>query len=203
MVRLTRDEFVLEGSIEMMRRFLGPVICVASRDEDVTEIYINPQDHESRIDQRGRERTSFPCTLEGTPLNSAVAPRSGRYERHSPERSSHLKGPRPVDLAAAFAEWYKLKPSTKNVTRSRAVISVGIDVKNPPDRDPGGAAATRAAGMMGINLARVREQVKHFVTPMCDSTSPRALRLFPTRDRERTHLCSRPQRGKDTLCAGG
>jgi type IV secretion system protein TrbB len=56
----------IDGSVEMMRRFLGPVICGALQDDDVTEVYVNPTDREIRVDRRSKGRTSFPCTLDAT-----------------------------------------------------------------------------------------------------------------------------------------
>src|SRR2546422_476062 len=41
---------------EMMARYLGPVILRAFADDDVTEIYVNPQDGLVRFDTRSRGR---------------------------------------------------------------------------------------------------------------------------------------------------
>src|SRR2546425_8216453 len=41
---------------EMMARYLGPVILRAFADDDVTEIYLNPQDGIVRFDTRSRGR---------------------------------------------------------------------------------------------------------------------------------------------------
>src|SRR5947207_6292858 len=41
---------------EMMVRYLGPVIVRAFADDDVTEIYVNPQDGLVRFDTRSRGR---------------------------------------------------------------------------------------------------------------------------------------------------
>jgi len=43
---------------EMMARYLGPVIVRAFADEDVTEIYLNPQDGVVRFDTRSQGRTA-------------------------------------------------------------------------------------------------------------------------------------------------
>ena len=43
---------------EMMARFLGPVIVRAFADDDVTEIYLNPQDGMVRFDTRSRGRVA-------------------------------------------------------------------------------------------------------------------------------------------------
>jgi P-type conjugative transfer ATPase TrbB len=71
------DDSAIDGAVEMMRRFLGPVICGALQEEDVTEVYVNPTDCEIRVDRRSRGRTSFPCTLDATRaemfLNAAAA----------------------------------------------------------------------------------------------------------------------------------
>ncbi|HWZ60616.1 MAG TPA: ATPase, T2SS/T4P/T4SS family [Gemmatimonadaceae bacterium] len=70
-------EVVEEGLIEMMTRNLGPVIMGAMEDDDVTEIYVNPQDREVRVDRRSTGRTNFPCTLDAARaemfLNTAAA----------------------------------------------------------------------------------------------------------------------------------
>lgn len=70
-------ESVADGLAEMMMRNLGPVILGALEDDDVTEIYVNPQDREIRVDRRQRGRTSFPCTLDAARaemfLNTAAA----------------------------------------------------------------------------------------------------------------------------------
>jgi P-type conjugative transfer ATPase TrbB len=72
-----RDNTDLDGMTEMMLRLLGPVIVGALQDDDVTEVYVNPQDREIRVDRRSRGRTSFPCTLDATRaemfLNAAAA----------------------------------------------------------------------------------------------------------------------------------
>lgn len=65
---------------ESMVRNLGPVILGALQDDDVTEIYCNPQDREIRVDRRSRGRTSYPCTMaasEMTMFLNAVAVRVG------------------------------------------------------------------------------------------------------------------------------
>src|SRR5260370_8851999 len=43
---------------EMMPRYLGPVILRAFADDDVTEIYVNPQDGLVRFDTRSRGRVA-------------------------------------------------------------------------------------------------------------------------------------------------
>ena len=45
---------------EMMARYLGPVILRAFADDDVTEIYVNPQDGVVRLDTRSRGRIESP-----------------------------------------------------------------------------------------------------------------------------------------------
>ena len=66
-----------DGLAEMMARNLGPVILGALEDEDVTEIYVNPQDRAIRVERRTRGRTSVPSTLDAARaemfLNTAAA----------------------------------------------------------------------------------------------------------------------------------
>jgi hypothetical protein len=75
---------------DMMARYLGPVIVRAFADDDVTEIYLNPQDGVVRFDtcSRGRitsEDSEAPTRVEMFP--NAVAGLSGRARcpRFSPQ----------------------------------------------------------------------------------------------------------------------
>src|SRR5260370_1590631 len=49
---------------EMMTRFLGPVVLSAFADDDITEIYLNPQDGEVRFDSRTRGRVESGARLD-------------------------------------------------------------------------------------------------------------------------------------------
>src|SRR3989442_501526 len=49
---------------EMMARYLGPVILDAFADDDVTEIYLNPQDGAVRFDTRSRGRVECGARLD-------------------------------------------------------------------------------------------------------------------------------------------
>lgn len=49
---------------EMMARYLGPVILRAFADDDVTEIYLNPQDGTIRLDTRSRGKVSTESRLD-------------------------------------------------------------------------------------------------------------------------------------------
>ncbi len=49
---------------EMMTRFLGPVVLGAFADDDITEIYLNPQDGEVRFDTRTRGRVESGTRLD-------------------------------------------------------------------------------------------------------------------------------------------
>jgi type IV secretion system protein TrbB len=51
---------------EMMARYLGPVILRAFADDDVTEIYVNPQDGLVRFDTRSRGRIESGVAVTGT-----------------------------------------------------------------------------------------------------------------------------------------
>ena len=51
---------------EMMARYLGPVILRAFADDDVTEIYVNPQDGVVRFDTRSRGRIASGVTVAPT-----------------------------------------------------------------------------------------------------------------------------------------
>jgi type IV secretion system protein TrbB len=61
---------------EALLRYLGPVVRGALVDDDVTEVYVNPQDHQVRVETRGG-RTAFPCIIESEQvemfLNAAAA----------------------------------------------------------------------------------------------------------------------------------
>src|SRR5260370_36348114 len=63
---------------EMMTRFLGPVVLRAFADDDVTEIYLNPQDGEVRFATHTRGRVESGARLDRHPgalLLTAVAAR--------------------------------------------------------------------------------------------------------------------------------
>jgi len=51
---------------EMMARYLGPVILRAFADDDVTEIYVNPQDGVVRFDTRSRGRITSEVSVTPT-----------------------------------------------------------------------------------------------------------------------------------------
>src|SRR5438034_751153 len=65
---------------EMMARYLGPVILRAFADDDVTEIYLNPQDGLVRFDTRSRGRIASGVSVAPTRVEmflNAVAARLG------------------------------------------------------------------------------------------------------------------------------
>ena len=102
---------------EMMARYLGPVILGAFADDDVTEIYLNPQDGAVRFDTRSRGRVESGARLDGPRVEmflNAVAASLGltlgadspRLEAELPAlgfRGSRLQGfVPPVTPAPAF-----------------------------------------------------------------------------------------------------
>jgi P-type conjugative transfer ATPase TrbB len=65
---------------EPLLRHLGPVMAGALTDDDVTEVYVNPQDHQVRVESRRGGRTAFPCTIESEQVEmflNAAATRAG------------------------------------------------------------------------------------------------------------------------------
>jgi P-type conjugative transfer ATPase TrbB len=103
---------------EMMARYLGSVIVDAFADDDVTEIYVNPQDGVVRVDTRSRGRVATPARLDAPRVEmflNAVAASLGltlgaecpRLEAELPLagfRGSRLQGfVSPVTAAPAFA----------------------------------------------------------------------------------------------------
>ena len=102
---------------EMMARYLGPVILDAFADDDVTEIYLNPQDGAVRFDTRSRGRVDSDVRLDRSRVEmflNAVASSLGltlgadhpRLEAELPAvafRGSRLQGfVPPVTPGAAF-----------------------------------------------------------------------------------------------------
>src|SRR4029077_16112745 len=66
---------------EMMARYLGPVILRAFADDDVTEIYVNPQDGVVRFDTRSRGRVQSGVSVAASRIEmflNAVATSLGR-----------------------------------------------------------------------------------------------------------------------------
>lgn len=102
---------------EMMARYLGPVVLQAFADDDVTEIYVNPQDGAVRLDTRSRGRVSSGVQIDAHRLEmflNSVASSLGvtlgadhpRIEAELPAaefRGSRLQGfVPPVTPAPAF-----------------------------------------------------------------------------------------------------
>src|SRR6266571_8051817 len=102
---------------EMMARYLGPVILRAFADDDVTEIYLNPQDGAVRFDTRSRGRVESGARLDGprvemflnavaASLGLTLGAESPRLEAELPAlgfRGSRLQGfVPPVTPAPAF-----------------------------------------------------------------------------------------------------
>ncbi len=102
---------------EMMARYLGPILLGAFADDDVTEIYLNPQDGAVRFDTRSRGRVESGARLDAPRVEmflNAVAGSLGltlgadhpRLEAELPAlgfRGSRLQGfVPPVTPAPAF-----------------------------------------------------------------------------------------------------
>jgi type IV secretion system protein VirB11 len=103
---------------EMMARYLGPVILRAFGDDDVTEIYVNPQDGVVRFDTRSRGRIESGVSVAATrvemflnavatSLGLRIGPDHPGLEAELPAvgfRGSRLQGfVPPVTPAPAFA----------------------------------------------------------------------------------------------------
>lgn len=102
---------------EMMARYLGPIILGAFADDDVTEIYLNPQDGAVRFDTRARGRVDSGARLDphrvemflnavAASLGLMLGPDHPRLEAELPAlgfRGSRLQGfVPPVTPAPAF-----------------------------------------------------------------------------------------------------
>jgi type IV secretion system protein TrbB len=88
---------------EMMARFLGDGVMAAFRDDDVTEIYINPQDGVVRYDTRRHGRTDSGLRIDAArlemflntaaaSLNTTLGATAPRVEAELPQR--HFRGSR-------------------------------------------------------------------------------------------------------------
>jgi type IV secretion system protein TrbB len=79
---------------EMMARYLGPVVLDAFADDDVTEIYLNPQDGAVRFDTRSRGRVESETRLDGPRvemfLNAVAASRGLTLGAESPRLEAEL-----------------------------------------------------------------------------------------------------------------
>lgn len=65
---------------EMLSRYLGPAIVSAIGDPDVTEVYVNPQDHAIRLDTRSRGKIDSGYSIDAHRVEmflNAVASRLG------------------------------------------------------------------------------------------------------------------------------
>src|SRR5438132_14020705 len=62
---------------EMLSRYLGPTVVRAMADDDVTEVYVNPQDSAIRLDTRSRGKVATGVTIDSHRvemfLNAAAA----------------------------------------------------------------------------------------------------------------------------------
>jgi type IV secretion system protein VirB11 len=99
---------------DMMTRFLGDAVMAAFRDDDVTEIYINPQDGRVRYDTRRQGRVDSGHHLEtsrvemflntvAASLNATLGATAARIEAELPQRyfrGSRLQGFVPPATAA-------------------------------------------------------------------------------------------------------
>ncbi len=85
---------------EMLTRYLGPVITDAFGDEDVTEIYVNPQDNAVRVDTRSRgkrdtgehlpaHRIELFLNAVATSLGHTLTPDQPRLQAELPRRTFH------------------------------------------------------------------------------------------------------------------
>ena len=102
---------------EMLARYLGPAVLNAFADDDVTEIYLNPQDGLVRLDTRSRGKVESSARLDAvrvemflnavaSGLGATIGPDNPRLEAELPSevfRGSRLQGflP-PVTPAPAF-----------------------------------------------------------------------------------------------------
>ena len=88
---------------DMMARFLGDTVMAAFQDDDVTEIYVNPQDGVVRYDTRRRGRVDSGYRLETSRLemflntvaasqNATLGGATARIEAELPQR--HFRGSR-------------------------------------------------------------------------------------------------------------
>lgn len=88
---------------DMMARFLGDAVMAAFRDDDVTEVYVNPQDGHVRFDTRRRGRVDSGERLEAArlemflntvaaSLNMTLGSATARIEAELPQR--HFRGSR-------------------------------------------------------------------------------------------------------------
>src|ERR1700693_2834652 len=65
---------------EMLSRYLGPTVIHAMADDDVTEVYVNPQDGAIRLDTRSRGKIASGTTIDAHRVEmflNAVAARLG------------------------------------------------------------------------------------------------------------------------------
>ena len=65
---------------EMLSRYLGPTVIRAMADDDVTEVYVNPQDGAIRLDTRSRGKIASGTMIDAHRVEmflNAVAARLG------------------------------------------------------------------------------------------------------------------------------
>jgi P-type conjugative transfer ATPase TrbB len=96
----TRCEESAAWLAEMLARYLGPAITGAFGDEDVTEIYVNPQDNAVRVDTRSRgkrdtgdhlpaHRIELFLNAVATSLNLTLTAEQPRLQAELPRTTFH------------------------------------------------------------------------------------------------------------------
>lgn len=82
---------------EMLARYLGPGVLPAFADEDVTEVYLNPQDSSVRVDTRSRGKVDTGTTLAPHRvemlLNAVAASMGATLTPDSPRLQAELPTP--------------------------------------------------------------------------------------------------------------
>ncbi len=82
---------------EMLARYLGPGVLPAFADDDVTEVYLNPQDSSVRIDTRSRGKVDTGATLAPHRvemlLNAVAASMGATLTPDSPRLQAELPTP--------------------------------------------------------------------------------------------------------------
>src|SRR5437879_12485866 len=81
---------------EMLSRYLGPTVIRAMADDDVTEVYVNPQDGAIRLDTRSRGKIASGTMIDAHRVEmfrNAVSARLARtLDRHSPRLQAAAPG---------------------------------------------------------------------------------------------------------------
>jgi len=107
---------------EMLSRYLGPTVIRAMADDDVTEVYVNPQDGAIRLDTRSRGKIASGTMIDAHRVEMFLtrSPRGWASPSPAIARASRPNSrPRRSPAAASRASSHRSRPAPRSTFASR------------------------------------------------------------------------------------